>query len=426
MIDPRLLREDFNNVKRLLATRGLPESIDLYPELDEQRREALLKIEEIRANKNRLGPRIAQAKKEGADVSTLLEDLKRQGDLESQLAEDLEVIEQKLASIHHRIANIPDSSVPIGAGEEQNRVEKYWGEKPVFSFTPSAHWDVGEALNILDFPRAAKISGSRFAVYRGDGARLERALINFMLERHAKRGYQEMLVPILVRAEALFGSGQLPKFEADLFKTAGAEPQFYLIPTSEVSLCNLHADEILNAEDLPLYYTAYTPCFRAEAGSHGKDVRGLIRLHQFNKVELVKITSQETSFEELEMLTADAESILEELGLAYRRITLSSGDMGLAAAKTYDLEVWLPGLGCYREISSCSNTTDYQARRTKTRYRAAAGEKPKFVHMLNGSGLAVGRTVVAILENYQQEDGSVVIPQALRPYMNGQEVITKN
>ncbi len=424
MIDPKLLKEKFSWVKEQLATRGLPENIDQWPQFDEERRRVIQEGEAIRAEKNRLNPEIAKAKKEGADISALLAKLKSMGEREKEIGEQVEAIETKLREIELLIPNLPHQSIPQGKGEEDNRVEKEWGTKKKFSFTPKPHWEIGEALGILDFEQSAKLSGTRFAVYRGEGARLERALINFMLEHHAKRGYLEIIPPLLVRRETMIGSGQLPKFEKDLFKTTD-NPPFYLIPTSEVALCNLHADEILSADQLPMNYTSYTPCFRAEAGSHGKDVRGLIRLHQFNKVELVKLTAAETSFEELEKLTGDAESILEQLGLAYRRVTLCSGDMGMAATKTYDLEVWLPGLNCYREISSCSNTGDYQGRRTKTRYRRNAEEKPNFVHMLNGSGLAVGRSVVAILENYQQADGSVVIPEMLRPFMNGQEVITR-
>ncbi len=423
MIDPKRLREDFAAVKELLMTRGLPAEFDTYPELEKSRRTMLQEVETIRANKNKLGPEIAQKKKNGEDADELLADLKRSSEREKELNAKIAEAESALEAIELVLPNIADESVPVGADEAANREEKTWGKKRAFAFDPRPHWDIGEALGILDFERAAKISGTRFALYRGDGARLERALINFMLERHAAAGYIELFPPLLVRREAMVGSGQLPKFEEDAFKTSDEENRHYLIPTSEVVMCNIHADEIFEAQELPIYYTAFTPCFRAEAGSHGRDVRGLIRLHQFNKVELVKLTTPETSFDELEKLTRDAESILEALELPYRRVTLSSGDMGIAACKTFDLEVWLPGMNAYREISSCSNTSDYQARRTKTRYRPAAGEKPRFVHMLNGSGLAVGRTVVAILENYQQPDGSVEIPEVLRPYMGGQQYI---
>ena len=423
MIEPKLLRQDFAGLKERLRTRGLPADFESWPALDEKRRLLLTQFEEIRALKNRLSPEIARAKKEGRDVSDLVSQLKSSSEKEKELAQELDQTEKALSQLELVIPNIPDASVPVGESEAENRVEKYWGQKPSFSFAPKPHWDVAEALGILDFERGARLSGSRFTVYLGDGARLERAIINFMLDTHRKSGYTEVFPPVLVREEIMIGSGQLPKFEAEAFKTGGFDPTLYLIPTAEVVLCNLHADEILEAEQLPLYYTAFTPCFRAEAGSHGRDVRGLIRQHQFNKVELVKITTPETSFEELEKLTRNAESILEALNLAYRRVSLCTGDMGIASAKTFDLEVWLPGMDAYREISSCSNTTDYQSRRTKTRYRPAGGDKPRLVHMLNGSGLAVGRTLVAVIENYQQADGSVVIPEALQPYMGGQEII---
>lgn len=424
MIDSKLLRQDFAGVKEKLKTRGLPANFDSWLELDERRRALLQEVEEIRARKNLLGPEIAKAKKAGQDVSQLTSELKLKGEREKECDEAIGKCEAALLDIELVIPNLPHESIPVGTSEEANRVEKEWGKKPNFAFEPKAHWDVGESLGIIDFERAAKLSGARFAVMVGAGARLERALINFMLDHHRDHGYVEVFPPLMVRRETMVGSGQLPKFEDQAFKTDGFDPQLYLIPTSEVALCNLHAGEILEPDQLPKYYTAYSPCFRAEAGSHGRDVRGLIRLHQFNKVELVKLTSAETSFDELEKLTRDAESILEALGLAYRRVTLCTGDMGIAAAKTHDLEVWLPGQGCYREISSCSNTADFQGRRTKTRYRATAGAKPQFVHMLNGSGLAVGRTLVAILENYQQPDGSVVVPEVLRPYFRG-DVIQK-
>lgn len=422
MIDSKLLRQEFARVKELLATRGVPANFDNWPALDARRRALLQEVEELRSRKNRLGPEIAKAKKEGSDVSALTNELKQSGVKEKSIETELEQIERGLLDIELVVPNLPHESVPVGVGEEQNRIEKVSGEKPSFSFQPKPHWEVGEQLGILDFERAAKLSGSRFAVMIGQGARLERALVNFMLEHHRTRGYTEILPPLLVKRETMVGSGQLPKFEDQAFKTADFDPQLFLVPTSEVALCNLHADEILEAQQLPILYTSFTPCFRAEAGSHGRDVRGLIRLHQFNKVELVKITSAETSFEELEKLTRDAEAILEALGLAYRRVTLSSGDMGIAAAKTHDLEVWLPGLDCYREISSCSNTTDYQSRRTRTRYRSEAGAKPQLVHMLNGSGLAVGRTLVAILENYQQADGSVLVPKVLQSYFGAETI----
>ncbi len=425
MIDSKLLRDDFQGVVSRLETRGVPENLSQWQDLDSQRRSLLSEAENIRAEKNKLNPEIAKAKKSGEDASELLADLKKKGEREKQINQQVAEAELKLKEIELIVPNLPEESVPIGKTEADNRVEKIWGEKPEFDFQAKPHWEVGENLGILDFERAAKISGARFSLYRGDGARLERALINFMLEEHRKNGYQEIIPPLLVKEESMTASGQLPKFEEDLFKTEGEDDKRYLIPTSEVALVNIYRDEILEEADLPVYLTAFTPCFRAEAGSHGRDVRGLIRLHQFNKVELVKLVEPEQSFNELEKLTENAEGVLEALGLPYQRVTLSSGDMGLAAAKTYDLEVWLPGMDAYREISSCSNTTDYQSRRSKIRYRPAGEKKPKLVHMLNGSGLAVGRTVVAILENYQQKDGSVVVPEVLRPFMAGQDRIAK-
>ena len=422
MIDPKLLRSNFDSVKQQLKFRAVPPNFDSWLGLDEKRRALQVELEGLRSNKNKLGPEIAAAKKAGTDVSHLTNDLKTAGERERTIEDELRGLEEEQLGIEYLVPNIPHESVPPGADESANREEKTWGEKRAFSFTPKPHWEVGEALGILDFEGAAKLSGARFNLLRGAGAKLERALINFMLDRHTANGYREIMPPLLVKAETMFGSGQLPKFEDQLFKTADFERQLYLIPTAEVALCNLHVDEILDADQLPLYYTAFTPCFRAEAGSHGRDVRGLIRLHQFHKVELVKMTTPETSFDEHEKMTRDAESILEALNLPYRRVTLSSGDMGLAAAKTYDLEVWLPGQDAYREISSCSNVTDFQSRRTKTRFRREKGGKPELVHMLNGSGLAVGRTMVAILENYQEADGSVVIPDALRPFFGAERI----
>lgn len=421
MLDPKILREKFDTLTELLSERGLPENFDDWPKLDAERRHSLSEVEQIRAEKNRLGPQIAQAKKSGESVDGLLADLKTKGEREKHLNERLSSINSQLLEIELRVPNVPHESVPAGNDESSNREEKVWGKKRSFDFTPRAHWDVGEHLGILDFTAAANISGARFALYRGAGARLERALASFMLDRHLESGYEEIIPPYLVRPETMEGSGQLPKFESEAFKTDSTDSLLYLIPTAEVPLVNLHRDQILDIHDLPLNYVAFTPCFRAEAGSYGKDVRGLIRLHQFQKVELVKVCSEERSYEEHEKLTRDAERILEELGLPYRRMSLCRGDMGMVAAKTYDLEVWLPGQDCYREISSCSNTESFQSRRAKIRYRQDG--KPKFAHLLNGSGLAVGRTVVAVLENYQQSDGSVLIPPVLQPYMGGMERI---
>jgi seryl-tRNA synthetase len=331
-------------------------------------------------------------------------------------------MERRFENFLLRIPNLPHASVPPGGGPEDNVEVRRWGEIPAFDFAPKNHWEIGEELGILDFARAAKLSGSRFAVYSGEGALLERALIAFMLDLHTReRGYREILPPLLVNRATMTGTGQLPKFEEDLFRLA--EPELFLVPTAEVPLTNLHREEILRREELPLRYVAYTPCFRREAGSYGQDVRGLIRLHQFNKVELVKLAEPQTSYEELEKMVRDAEEVLRRLGLPYRVIELCAGDMGFSAAKTYDVEVWLPGQGTYREISSCSNCEDFQARRAGIRYRSEGKGKTLFVHTLNGSGLAVGRTLVAVLENYQQKDGSVIVPEALRPYMGGREKI---
>jgi seryl-tRNA synthetase len=342
--------------------------------------------------------------------------------LETQLRD----VEAKLRDVLLFLPNVPDATVPVGPDAGANQEVRRVGEPPRFDFAPKAHWDLGPELGILDFERAAKISGSRFATYWDLGARLERALIQFMLDLHTReRGYREVIPPYLVTAESLTGTGQLPKFEGDLFKTRAGDRDLYLIPTAEVPLTNLHRDEILDAEQLPLCYVASTPCFRSEAGSYGKDVRGLIRQHQFHKVELVKLTTPERSMDELEAMVGDAEEVLKRLGLPYRVVVLSTGDMGFSAAKTYDIEVWLPGQDAYREISSCSNCTDFQARRASLRYRPEPKAKPRFVHTLNGSGLAVGRTLIAVLENYQQKDGSVVVPEALRPYMGGVERIVR-
>jgi seryl-tRNA synthetase len=348
------------------------------------------------------------------------------------VAEEIKSLEERLAAAEARlrqfllvVPNLPDASVPVGPDASANREVRRVGEPPRFDFQPRPHWELGPELGILDFERAAKISGARFAVLWDQGARLERALIQLMLDLHTReRGYREVIPPYLVGAETMLGTGQLPKFEGDVFKTQAGDRELYLIPTAEVPLTALHQDEILERAQLPLHYVAFTPCFRSEAGSYGKDVRGLFRQHQFHKVELVKVTAAESSMDELETMTADAEEVLKRLGLAYRVMLLATGDMGFNSAKTYDLEVWLPGQQDYREISSCSNCTDFQARRLTMRYRPEPGGKPRFVHTLNGSGLAVGRTLIAVLENYQQADGSVLIPEALRPYMGGVERIT--
>jgi seryl-tRNA synthetase len=418
MLDVRLLRDNLDQVKARMATRGAAIDWDEFVKIDRERRDALANIERLKEKKNRLSGEIGKLKKSGGDAAALMNEGEAVSaairDAEGPLAE----IESRFERFMLTVPNLPHASVKVGKNETENQEIRRWGGPPHFDFTPKNHWDIGEELGILDFERAAKIAGARFAVYRGQGARLERALINFMLDLHtSENGYTEMLPPALANRTSLIGTGQLPKFEEDLFRLAQGE--YFLIPTAEVPLTNLHRDEILYGEMLPINYVAYTPCFRSEAGSYGKDVRGLIRQHQFNKVEMVKFTEPETSYDELEKMVANAEEVLKRLNIAYRVIELCTGDMGFGAAKTYDIEVWLPGQGAYREISSCSNCEDFQARRANIRYRKEQKGRPIFVHTLNGSGLAVGRTLVAVLENYQQKDGSVIIPDALRPYMAG-------
>ncbi len=426
MLDIRIIREKPEWVKERLKTRGEEYPIDEILSLDKKRRELIQKVENLRHVRKEESEKIGRLKREGkeAEAKALSEKVKALGEELKALEDELRKIEEEFEFKLSLIPNIPHESVPVGKDDTENVVVKRWGDLPEFNFEPKPHWEIGEALGILDFERASKITGSRFVVYWNEGALLERALINFMLDLHVKKhGYKEVLPPFIVNDRALFGTAQLPKFKEDLFKLEDWD--YYLVPTAEVPVTNLHQNEILPEEVLPLYYTAYTPCFRSEAGSYGRDVRGIIRQHQFNKVELVKFTTPETSYEELESLLLDAEEVLQLLGLPYRVVVLCTGDLGFAAAKTYDIEVWAPGQGRFVEISSCSNFEDYQARRANIRYRPKGGGKPRFVHTLNGSGLAVGRTVMAILENYQQEDGSVVIPDALRPYMNGLEVIKK-
>ena len=422
MLDLRFIRTNLDKVKDMLNKRGYELDMSKFEELDKKRREMITEIESLRAKRNEINDQVSKRRKKGEDISELIDQMKTISSKIKEKEKELPKIEEEFHNFLLQIPNIPHESVPIGKDENDNQVVRYWGKKPEFSFKPLPHWEIGERLGILDFKRAAKLSGSRFALYKGAGAKLERALINFMLDIHTKEhGYTEVLPPFLVNSECMLGTGQLPKFEEDLFKVKDWD--LYLIPTAEVPVTNIHREEILSEDELPKYYVAYTPCFRSEAGSYGKDVRGLIRQHQFNKVELVKITKPEDSFEELEKLTKDAEEILRRLNLHYRVVCLCTGDLGFSSAKTYDLEVWLPGQGVYREISSCSNCTDFQARRAKIRFRRKGKKGSEFVHTLNGSGIAVGRTVVAILENYQQEDGSVLIPEALRPYMDGMEYI---
>jgi len=416
MIDIKLLRENPDIVRRALENRGNPLDLDEILQFDASRRQLLYDLEQLKAEQNRASEEIARLKKAKQDASATIAAMKSVSEKARQLDEQVKQAEAELEARLLLVPNVPDETVPVGADDSANRVERHWGTPPEFDFEPKDHVDVGQALGILDFECAAKIAGARFCLSKGPGALLERAIINLMLDTHTREnGYTEILPPFMVNSDSMRGTGQLPKFAADLFRVEGFD--LWLIPTAEVPVTNIHRDEILDAERLPIKYVSYTPCFRSEAGSYGKDTRGMIRQHQFNKVELVKFTKPEESWDELEKLTHDAETILQKLGLAYRVVTLSTGDLGFASAKTYDIEVWLPGQGKYREISSCSNFTDFQARRASIRFRR--DKKPEFVHTLNGSGVAVGRTVVAVLENYQQKDGSVIVPQALRPYMHG-------
>ena len=422
MLDLRFIRANLEKVKDMLQKRGYELDLSQFEEIDKKRREIITEVESLKAQRNKLNDQISQRKKKGEDATDLIEEMRSISLRIKELEKELPEIEEKFNNFLLQIPNMPHESVPVGKDENDNQVVRYWGKKPEMDFEPLPHWEIGERLGILDFKRASKLSGSRFAIYKGAGALLERALINFMLDIHTKEhGYKEILPPFLVNTNCMIGTGQLPKFKEDLFKVEDWD--LYLIPTAEVPLTNIHREEILSEDELPKYYVAYTPCFRSEAGSYGKDVRGLIRQHQFNKVELVKITKPEDSFEELEKLTRDAEEILRRLNLHYRVVCLCTGDLGFSSAKTYDLEVWLPGQGVYREISSCSNCTDFQARRAGIKFRRKGKKGSEYVHTLNGSGIAVGRTVVAILENYQQKDGTVLIPEALRPYMGGMEYI---
>ena len=427
MLDPAFVRDHMDVVRAGLRNRGVNPDAELeqLATLEARRRRLIPEIEGLKREQNAAGDEVARAKRQGKDASDIFAANKARAQQIRQLEIQLDQVEQQRTALLMTIPNLPHASVPVGASAEDNKEVRRCGEPRTFDFEPRAHWDLGPALGILDFDRATKMSGSRFAVLIGAGARLERALINFMLDVHTREhGYVEVEPPFLVTAETLRGTAQLPKFEADLFKIAG-DWDLYLIPTAEVPVTNLHRGEILDGRQLPFRYTAYTPCFRSEAGSYGADVRGLIRQHQFDKVELVKFTTPEQSYDELESLTQNAESILKRLELPYRTIVLCTGDTGFAAAKTYDIEVWLPSQKQYREISSCSNTEAFQARRAGIKFRPQGTGKAEFVHTLNGSGLAVGRTLIAILENYQQADGSIVIPPALRPYMNGLETIAK-
>lgn len=423
MLEIKFVRENLDLVRRSLGKRGLDYDLGAFVDSDSKRRAILLEVEALKHSRNTVSERIAQMKRDKQDASDLIAEMKGVSQKIKALDEQLNQQEQALRSVLMELPNLPHPSVPEGEDAENNLLVSKVGEPPLFGFEPLAHWEIGEKLGILDFERAAKITGARFALYMGLGARLERALINFMLDIQTKEhGYLEVLPPFMANRASTTATGQLPKFEDDLFKLEGWD--YYLVPTAEVPVTNIHQGEILEQDALPVLYTAYTPCFRSEAGSHGKDTRGLIRLHQFNKVELVKFTTPETSYEELEKLLNDAETILKRLEIHYQVVELCTGDLGFSAAKTYDIEVWIPGQQRYREISSCSNFEEFQARRANIRFRRKGKKGTELVHTLNGSGLAIGRTVVAILENYQQEDGSVIIPEALRPYMDGVEKIS--
>jgi len=403
-----------------------PAILNDFQQIDVQRRTAITEAETMKARRNKLTDEIAKLKKDKQDATSLINETKELREKISAAEKNAEAADARLRDILTGIPNLPNDSVPVGTSEADNAEVRRWGAPPEFDFTPKPHWELGEALGVLDLERAAKITGARFAVYWDLGARLERALMNFMLDLHTREhGYTEVLPPFMVNADSMYGTGQLPKFESDLFKVPHGEKNLYLIPTAEVPVTNLYRDETLDGGRLPISLTAYTPCFRSEAGSYGKDVRGIIRQHQFQKVELVKFTKPEQSWEEHEKLTRDAEAVLQRLGLHYRVVALCTADMGFASAKTYDLEVWLPGQALFREISSCSNFTDFQARRANIRFRREGGKKTELVHTLNGSGLAIGRTWVAIVENYQQADGSVLIPEALQPYIGTDRITPK-
>lgn len=423
MLDLRFIRSRLDDVKQMLADRKYSLDLSLFETVDKKRREILAVLENLRHRRNTVSEEIARLKKGGKDAASLIGEMKKVSVEIKELDSALSGVDEELQPLLMIIPNMPHQSVAVGADEKDNPVVRTWGEVPERDFEPMPHWEIGERLGILDFGRAAKIAGARFSLYRGAGALLERALINFMLDIHTREhGYTEVIPPFMVNSASMTGTGQLPKFKDDLFKIEGWD--FYMIPTAEVPVTNIHRDEVLPEEALPIHYVSYTPCFRSEAGSYGKDTRGLIRQHQFNKVELVKFSKPENSYDELEKLTDNAETILRRLGLPYRVVSLCTADLGFASAKTYDLEVWLPGQTLYREISSCSNFEDFQARRAAVRFKRKGAGGTELVHTLNGSGLAVGRTLVAVLENYQQKDGSVLIPEALRPYMNGLEAIT--
>lgn len=424
MLDIKMIRQNTDEIKERLATRGVKaEKIDALLEKDKRRRELLVETEGLKQKRNEVSAEIANAKRNKQDATDAIKEMREVGAKIKSLDEELEEVEATVKDMASRLPNLPNPTIPVGPDESANVELRKVGTPREFDFEPKAHWDIGEDLEILDFDRGAKVSGARFVYYKGLGARLERAVYNFMLDEHAKEGYTEMLPPYIVNAQTMYGTGQFPKFKEDVYQVNGED--MTLIPTAEVPLTNYYRDEVIPTEKLPVYFTALTPCFRSEAGSAGRDTRGLIRMHQFNKVEMVKFSKPENSYDELEKMTQNAGNIMEKLGLPYHVITLSTGDMGFSAAMTHDLEVWMPAQNKYREISSCSNCEDFQARRAHIQYRDENG-KLNFVHTLNGSGLAVGRTVAAILENYQNEDGSVTVPETLRPYLGGLEKITKD
>lgn len=421
MLDVKFVRENPELVQAGLQKRGMEMGLDRFLALEKERRRHLAEVEQLKSRRNKVSETIAQKKKAGEEAQDLIEEMRAVSQQIKEMDEQLKNMEEDIQDALLNIPNIPHETVPEGLSDQDNEEVRRWGEPRQFAFTPKAHWEIAEKLGILDFERAGKVTGARFTFYRGLGAKLERALINFMLDLHTgEHGYEELFPPFLVNSASMTGTGQLPKFAEDMFKVE--KHDLYLIPTAEVPVTNIYANEILDGSQLPIYHCAYSACFRAEAGAHGRDTRGLIRQHQFNKVELVKFAHPDHSYEELEKLTGDAEKVLQLLGLPYRVVNLCAGDLGFSSAKTYDLEVWLPAFNNYREISSCSNFEDYQARRANIRFREGKN-KPRFVHTLNGSGIAVGRTVAAILENYQESDGSVRIPEVLRPYMGGIEVI---
>jgi len=424
MLDLGFVRDNLELVKQRMRDRGLADPLGEFEDLDRDRRKRLVEVESLKARRNQTSERIAVLKKQKQDASAPIAEMRELGERIAELDKEARSRDEQLRETLRNIPNLPHASVPVGTGAESNREVRRWGEPRRFDFKPKAHWDLGPALGILDFERAAKISGSRFAVYKGVGAKLERALANFMLDLHThQHGYTEVLPPFIVNSASLFGTGQLPKFAGDLFKLEGTD--YWLIPTAEVPVTNLYRDEVLEAEALPVKHCAWTACFRSEAGAAGKDTRGVIRQHQFQKVELVKFALPETSYDELESLTRDAEAVLQQLNLPYRVVVLCTGDLGFSSAKTYDLEIWLPSSGEYKEISSCSNFEAFQARRANLRFRRGGQGKSEYLHTLNGSGLAIGRTWLAILENNQQADGSVVVPEVLRPYLDGLERIER-